>query len=809
MYAAYSLCRANLRKKKVHNALIGLLILLSTILLVTSVTVILNTTNLFTSMHAKTHGSHELLILDGEVHDPKRVYQWWTEQEAVNTSPLIPFRTLSGISRSGHEPTAGLSNLYLYMMDTTARPYEVDELLFSQGKESLVPEPGNVWLPSSIAYLYDISPGDTLEFSTGDSRLAMKVAAVVVDMPFGAPFPTSARIWMNHQDYEAQFQDTPGNDQYMMGLRYEDYSQSSVYWERWQQEMGTPYLGSKTSFQEMSSFYLIMNKAIGFIMVSLGVMMMFVALFTIGFTISDDILSNYKTIGVIKALGLTSRKLVGVYMMQYIIIAGVSVIPGFIASRFLSGVIVDSALSSLKTKTGAVTPGGGWPTVITALLVLTLILLCVLYYANKARHVQPMQAIRYGMSETQYSMKTRRLTRPKGLSSTGMLGRVPLLAVIGSRNLLKNRKATLLMLLLSMMMSAVLVLGFVLLYSISHIKETSPLWGYDSTDVVVQVTNKSIFSRSVFDQQAASDPRIENTNWIGAVNGVMTADRPAGVEARYTEPMNFSIIVIDGSYDEIGYRNLSGRNPQNKGEISIGMNVAKRLNKEIGDVIEVYIEGHKHLLTISGIYQSIANMSYSARIMVDTVRVNHPDYEDLDSGFINLRKDAEPEQVVQDLSARYGNSASVTTQQTLLDAVYKQAVGSLILPMSIMGLLFTGVTVIIVYSLSRINIRKESKTYGIYKTLGLTSGKIRFSIMLGVLVLSIIGAVIGALAGAYILPMVLGGVLSDYGIAKLPLILNWWGNIAFILVTALAAGLGSWASSRIVARTSPQILVVE
>jgi putative ABC transport system permease protein len=799
----------NLRKKKVHNALIGLLILLSTILLVTSVTVILNTTNLFTSMHAKTYGSHEMLILDREVHDPNLVNQWWKEQEGVATSPLIPFRTIAGISIQGHEPTAGLSNLYLYMMDTPGRPYGVDELLFAQGEESLVPEPGTVWLPSSIAYLYNISPGDTLEFSTGGSKFAMEVAAVVVDMPFGAPFPTSARIWMNHQDYIEHFRAIPGNDQYMMGLRFEDYSSSSSYWERWQQDMGTPYLGAKVSFQEMSSFYLIMNKAIGFIMVSFGVMMMFVALFTIGFTISDDILSNYKTIGVIKALGLTYRKLIGVYMMQYIIIAVVAVVPGFIASRFISGAIVDSALSSLKTKTSEVTSGGEWPALATALLVLTLILLCVFYYANKARHVKPMQAIRYGMSETQHSMMTRRLTRTKGAGKQGMLGRAPLLAVIGSRNLLKNRKATVLMLLLSMMMSAVLVLGFVLLYSISHIKETSPLWGYDSTDVVVQVNNKSVFSRDGFNQQVASDSRILNTNWLGAVTGIVTSDRREEVGANYIEPMNFSMIVIDGSYDEIGYSNLRGRNPQNKQEISIGMNVAKKLNKEIGDVVEVYIEGHKHLLTITGIYQSIANMSYSARITADTVRVNHPDYHDLDSALINLRNDADIEQVVQELNAGYSDSASVTTQQTLLDAVFKQAVASLILPMSIIGLLFTGVTVIIVFSLCRISIRKESKTYGIYKTLGLTSGKIRFSIMFGIMVLSIAGAGIGILAGVYILPMVLGSILSDYGIAKLPLILNWWYIIGFAFITALAAGLGSWLSSRIVARTSPQILVVE
>ncbi|MNP42676.1 FtsX-like permease family protein [compost metagenome] len=147
--------------------------------------------------------------------------------------------------------------------------------------------------------------------------------------------------------------------------------------------------------------------------------------------------------------------------------------------------------------------------------------------------------------------------------------------------------------------------------------------------------------------------------------------------------------------------------------------------------------------------------------------------------------------------------------QTLADATFKQAVASLILPMSNMGLLFTGVTCIIVYSTSRINIRKESKIYGIYKSIGLTSTKIRLSITLGIVALSSIGAVIGIFVGVYLLPMILGGILLDYGIANLPLILNWGGIIAFACVTIISAGLGSWASLKLVSTTSPHILVIE
>ncbi|MGF7047723.1 putative ABC transport system permease protein [Paenibacillus sp. DS2015] len=794
MYAVYTLCLANLRKKKIHNGLIGLLILLSTLLLATSVTVILNTNNLFTDMHNKTHGSHEMLELRNELHDPQRVHQWWNEQEGVTSSELIPFRNLSGITT---KQGLDLSSLYLYMMDTPTRPYAVDELIFAQGNESLKPDRGTIWLPSSIAYLHEISVGDTLGFKTGEKDFELQVAAIVVDMPLGAPFATSVRIWMNHEDYNEQFHAMKGKDQYMMGIRFDDYSQSTSYWAQFEQDMGTPYLDTKTSFEEITAFYLIMNKMIGFIMIFLGIVMMFVALFTIGFTISDDILSNYKTIGVIKALGLSSRRWMGTYLTQYALISMFAIIPGLIASQWISNVIIESTLSSLKTGTTEASLEGNLITLAVGIFVFILVLLCVLFYSNKARLVQPMQAIRYGMSETDNSRMTKRFAAKENQIIS--FGKAPLLVVIGIRNLWKNKKASSLMMLLATIMSAVLVLGFILINSISNIKQTSPLWGYDSSDIVVQINNKSAFPRAEFDRAILSNPRIKSIGWVDGTNGVVSNP----------QPINFPITVMDGSYDEIGFTTFRGENPRNKSEIAIGISVAKQLDKDIGDVVEVYIEGYKHTLTVSGIYQAIANMSVSGRITVDAIKVNHPDYNALDGAYINLENDREIDHVVNELNLKYKDSASAVSQQTLLDNLFKQAVASLILPMSIMGLLFTGVTIIIIYSTSRINIRKESKTYGIYKSIGLTSTKIRLCVTLGIVALSTIGAIIGVFVGVYLLPMILRSLLLDYGIDELPLVLHWGWIIAIAVVTIISAGLGSWASSRIVATTSPQILVIE
>ncbi|WP_442603635.1 ABC transporter permease [Paenibacillus sp. KN14-4R] len=807
MTAVLSLCLSNLRKKKIHNGLIGLLILLSTLLLATSITVIMNSNSLFSDMHSKSNGSHEMLLLRDELHDPNQVYQWWKGQKGVSTSKLIPYRMLAGMNKEGEPPSAELSSLTLYMMNTPERPFPVDELLFAHGKERSVPEKGKIWIPTSIAYLHDLSVGDTLEFSTGENNFALQVSAIVVDIPYGAPFATDARIWMNHEDYAREVQGIQGKEQYMLGLRYADYSSSLGYWEKFEKEMGTPYLESKISFEQMSSFYLIMNKAIGFIMVFLGIVMILVALFTIGFTISDDILSNYKTIGVIKALGLSSKKIMLIYLMQYIFISIIAIIPGLFISRFLSNLIVESTLSSLKSSTAAGSPGESLVTVIVGIFVLVMVILCVAIYANKARPIQPMQAIRFGMSETDNSKLFKRIsTKENTLLS---FGKAPLLIVLGLRNVRKNKKASILMMLLATVMSAVLVLGFVLLYSIGNIKETSAAWGYDSSDISLRVVNTSTFSRTEFQQKMQSDKRIKNTGWLGNVNGVVSDGRNVDSETKNKQSMNFSIYVIDGSYDEVGYTTIKGRNPKNKNEISIGISVAKQLKKDVGDTVEVYIEGYKHRLIVSGVFQSIANQSVSARIVAETLQVSHPEYNDYIAAFINLNNDQDADKIVSEINAKYKDSASAATMQTLLDATFKQAVASLILPMSIMGLLFTAVTTIIIYSISRINIRKESKTYGIYKSIGLSSNRIRWSVTMGIIAVSGIGAVIGVVLGVYFLPIILGSILSDYGIANLPLILHWGGIISLACITMFAAGLGSWASSRVVSKTSPRILVIE
>lgn len=795
MLAILTLCFAHIKKRKIQNVLLAILIMLSTLLLATSVTILMNTNNIFEKTHHDSNGAHQILTMGKVIHNPNTVNNWWQGQQGVSASNLIPYRNLSGFTANGVETT----NLYLFMMNTPKTPLVVDRLLFFEGENQDYPTEGTIWIPTSMATTSSISLGDTIEFNTGEKAFTLNVSGIVVDLPYGGPFTTNARIWMNDSDYYKQFDTMIGSEQYMMALRFDDYQQSANYWIEFEKFLNGPYLESKMAYEDIAAFYLIINKIIGFIMIAFGIAMLFISLFIIGFSISDAILTNYKTIGVIKSLGLTSRKISATYVLQFGLLSVVSIIPGLIASTVLSRVIIESSLSYLKAGKHLTIIQDFRITMLLAVIILVIVILTAFIYSNKARHVEPVQAIKYGMSEIANSKLNRRLNNSNRLSN---LVHLPIQLQISIKNITKNMKSSILIIVLTAITSAILVFSAVIHNSfISNIKQNTPALGYDSSHVVVTVFNEATFSKQQFEQFLRSDERIKNHAWLDQFTGVLP-DEP-------NQPLNINVDTIEGSFDAAGYETISGRNPINKNEIAIGLNVAKALHKNVGDIVEVYIEGKQHHLIVAGIYQSIANMSNSARITADVIKVYNATFSASEISMINLVDETLSAQIVDDIKNNFKSSVSAVTQQTLLDAVFKVVVAVLIIPLSIIGILFIAVTFIIIFSVSRINVRKESGTYGIFKSIGMTSNTIRWSITSGILLLSSLGAMFGIFIGVKVIPAALQSIVLEYGLLELPLVINWPITIGLSFLSVVAACLGCWISTKIIAKTSPRILLVD
>ncbi len=796
MRAILTLCFAHIKKRKIQNVLLAILIMLSTLLLATSVIIIMNTSNIFEKTHHDSNGAHQILTMGKDIHNPNTVNNWWQEQQGVSASNLIPYRNLSGFTANGAETP---NDLYLFMMNTPKTPFAIDQLLFSEGENQDYPTEGTIWIPTSMATTSNISLGDAIEFNTGEKAFTLNVSGIVVDLPYGGPFTTNARIWMNDSDFHKQFDSMIGSEQYMMALRFDDYQQSANYWIEFEKFLNGPYLESKMEYVDLYSFNFIINKIIGFIMIAFGVAMLFISLFIIGFSISDAILTNYKTIGVIKSLGLTSRKISATYVLQFGLLSMVSIIPGLIASTVLSRVIIESSLSYLKAGKHLTIIQDFRITMLLAVIILVIVILTAFIYSNKARHVEPVQAIKYGMSESANSKLNRRLNNSNRLSN---LVHLPIQLQISIKNITKNMKSSFLIIVLTAITSAILVFSAVIHNSfISNIKQNTPALGYDSSHVVVTVFNEATFSKQQFEQFLRSDERIKNHAWFDQFTGVLPNES--------NQPLNINVNTIEGSFDVAGYETISGRNPIKKNEIAIGLNVAKALHKNVGDIVEVYIEGKQHHLIVTGIYQSIANMSNSARITADVIKVYNATYSASEISMINLVDETLSTQIVDDVNNNFKSSVKAVTQQTLLYDVYKVVVAVLIIPLSVIGILFIVVTFIIIFSVSRINVRKESGTYGIFKSIGMTSNTIRWSITSGIVLLSSLGAMFGIFIGVKVIPVALQSIIVEYGLLELPLVINWPITIGLSFLSVVAACVGCWLSTKIIAKTSPRILLVD
>ena len=795
MGASMKLCMSKISRNKKQNIMIALVIILSTLLLSTALAVLRNTGNAYLEKHADLNGSHEILELTEGIYNPDNISGWWDTQEGVTASNMLRYRNMTGFAHNGNDIGA-----YLYMTDAANYTGRVDKLLFANGAEQASPEKDSVWIPTSLAYKNNIALGDELAFQTDNGAFVLRVSGIVVDLPYCAPFSSNARVWMNIDDYEQYISLLPGNDSYMMAIRFDNYAESRSYWDAFEAFLGTPYLESVRNFESLSSFYMLINQMIGFVMIFLAVVMMVIAVSSIGFTISDDILSSYKTIGIIKSMGMTSFQSVGVYLLQYAFVAGISVAAGIAGGYFVSGTIVGSSLAYLKADNAPVSLRFGGVALGVFVGLMLIILLCVFAFSYKTRHIKPVQAIRFGASETAYSKSV------SGIGGAVSFERLPVTLVIGLRAILRKFRSNILIVVISALTTSVLVFSLIFIGSFASIKDTIAMWGYDQSDLTVLTENMSDADYAGFKDSLSSDERVENFNLYSDIGAAVPAVRDTGISA---DSMSVNLSVIDGSYDDTGFANLEGRSPVTAGEISLGVNLAQKYGAEIGETFDIYIQGQRRGFVVTGIYQAISNMAYSGRVCAEAIREIDPGYSFKDIVFVNLRDGVSPAEYAAELNSRYGSAISASTSDELVSGVFSTAVALLITPLGIISVVFILISLVIIYCTCHIGVKKEMRTYGIYKSVGMRSGDIRRSISAGVLILEIIGALPGVAIGIGLLPKLLNMVLSNYGLVRMPMAVNYAGIVIAVAAGVLISSLGARFASKRIRDTSPRILTVE
>ncbi|RIX60111.1 ABC transporter permease [Paenibacillus nanensis] len=513
---------------------------------------------------------------------------------------------------------------------------------------------------------------------------------------------------------------------------------------------------------------------VAMILVAFAAVIVLVSLMVIQFRVTNSIDDGIVNIGVLKALGYTSRQIIASTALQFTLISAVAAIVGAALSYGVLPVFggIVTTLSGLiwQTKFDAGMNGA-------SLLVVTLAVLAVTLIASaRIRSLQPVTALRGGIRTHSFLRNRFPLDRATG----------GLQLLLACKAMIMNKKQNMMVAVIIAAITFASIFSVVLYYNVASDKTAFVhLVGAETSNVIVN---------------AAPD----------ADSGKLMADINKLEGVRKSVILDMTSMKLDGetvftsiSDDFAKLENQSvyeGRYPKYDNEIAVTWVVADMLGKEVGDTIVAEAGDASYTYLITGLSQSISNLGQAAYITIPGAQHIMPGYKGTS---INVYLDgADNAGFMEQIKKRFGSQVGeVVDMDEMIDGQTSIYISAVFAVMVIVLLITILVVTLILYLVIKKMIVKRKKELGILKATGYTTFQLMRQIALSFVPVVIAGVLAGGVLGSLFTNSVLTLLLSGAGIHKVAFIVHL-PLIALICVGLIGLSYGvsmlvSWGIRRI------------
>jgi len=777
----------NLSREWLRSLLILITIMLATLLFLTSLSSLNGFSKPIDDMLSNQRASHALLDFDTRIYDPVTIASWWQSQRGVQSvSPLLPHVVTPG------RPVYKGKELgsYFKLTEAPVRPMAQDHLVFIEGAARPYPSNGEIWLPSSAARSANIHTGDVLEIPTSQGARALTVSGIVVDPHYSSGFVNPERAWVGPGELAFMFPASSLHS-YTIGIRLESPDEFAGLWNAFNESLGSSFSGSLLSYDKVVSSYSFMVRMLGMLLLVFAAVSLLLALFIISSTISSEILSSYRTFGILKSLGYTPGNVVSIFQVQFLVLSLFAVPLGVWGSYHASDWLIRLMLQSIGT--AGIEGGFLNPAILTFVSIPLLIVGAAGLAGKKAGKVKPASAIRFGAPEASVHRSPVHIQLARYL---------PIALVITLKNLATVSRRQL------FDFASILATAFVLMFSvnvyhsITLTDQNLPFWGLDGADVTVRrATGIFGLSYSSLMEYLRADSKVKFVAGYGSQS--VTLPNRDGFTER-----DLNGHVIDGSLDEMGYINLLGQNPQADDEISIGMTIAKDYEVGVGDRFPMVVLGQPLEFTVSGIFQGTTNSGYWYRTTADSVRRANPQFEP-NSFLVVLRDGVDRDAYMSELEAQLGQAVDTEPSEKLVQTQLSAIVRNLGLVLGFLSITFVLVSAVSIANSTAIGIFEARRQLGIFKALGFTQPQVRFIIIGKSGITGLLAVGVGAILCWMLAEPIMSALMAQVGMSTFPLHIDLIGSLLVVPVVVAIALAGAWFPSGRVVRQKPRALLAE
>ncbi len=673
---------------------------------------------------------------------------------------------------------------YLYVLPVEDYSQLTWDMSIREGGTERVPEAGTVWVSGVFADNYGVHVGDDISFSGGHG-LDFTVGAIVNNALVPSAMLGFDYIFISPRD-EGKFSAANYYDTHLISVQKNDGAEYDLIYDDLVDLIGDHIGGIIMTNGLMIGVTTMVPNILGGISAFSAFLIFIGAIMVIRFILNNDLQKEYQAIGCYKAVGFRSGQIRGIYIKGYGLVIAIAILLGIAISipAFLGiskGVLIN--LGEFVPDTGIIAAVSG----VTLVLLTMIVLLSLLSATRKVKKLSPMEAI--NASSAGAASKTGKpVVR---FASTAF--------ETALNSIFKHKKINLITLIVLILSMYLLTLFVNINYSIGRIRENANIWfGTPRCSAAISCDFTSI-------KDDIESYLYETEGVVSYVEGDMIL--PSGVTLdtlKYSlNNTNIGVAAFNAFSDEADFPVVSGRNPQRDFEVSVNRKILEESGLELGDQLELKVNGKLEEYTIVGSYASLLNLGYNIRILTSNIERGWSGYV-FGNIFVRLKDSSAFDEIKATLEDRYDDLTveeipadikdTLTTVEAIVDPVIKILV--------VVFIAFALINIINIIALNNINNRRE---YGIMKAFGFTTAYIIKRCTVIIMALSLCGAILALgihfSVSAEAFNLVLGGIDG--------MVFDMYGTVRIVTVTFVLIVLATVGVSIGIRQISPKELIEE
>ncbi|RHW32101.1 ABC transporter permease [Lysinibacillus yapensis] len=735
---------ANIRKSKSATASLFIFILVAALLLNIGLMVITQINPFFDSKVEQLNDPHAAIMMHQESYDPTYCdfianYPGVTETEAEKIIAMDIAKFKYG--------TGALSNSAIIFNADAERkigPLNLIEKLNALSSE-------DIFVPYSFKTSGAYELGDPFTITYLDKDYSYRIGGFFETTMMGTNNMGVMKFMLPEDSFDELAEELDASSEGMiLSAVLEDLTQSSQlekeFMENYQQtiEETSSYIWG-LNVELVKSVNTLTINIVATLLVAFAIIIVLVSLIVIKYRISNSIEDGMTNIGVLKAIGYTSRQILSSMILQFSLIA----LCGSVGGIALSYVLMPFFGGIISTLSGLI-----WvqrfdlqTNLICIVIVAFCVLIVALLSAFRVKKILPVAALRGGIQTHNFKKNNLPLDKAKG-------GLHFLLAI---KSLLANAKQNMMILLIISALTFASVFSLVLYYNIASDKSAFvDLFGAEPANVYIAVMPDEDPYKLLDD--------IEQMDAVRKVNLLDMIETKIDGQTVYTNVAdNYSRLESNMVYE--------GRQPKHDNEISISWVVSDLIDKKIGDTVEVTYGNETKNYLVTGLSQSMSYSGTIAGLTMEGIRQLQSGYKGTTlyvylDGITN--KDF-IERVQDDYGNRIVEAIDIDENIESQTGIYTAAVFAVVMMVLIITVL---VVAMILYLVIKTMIIKRKKEFGILKALGFSTVQLMNQISISFLPVIVAGVIIGGLLGLYFTNPMLSVLLSTAGVKSLEFIIH-------------------------------------